>query len=189
MKFVLGIDPSLCGTGISWGPPENAHTYRHASAPAPLAPGRKQRTARQRVDRYRELARQCTERASAVAAEFPAVHPVWAFVEGYSYGSKGQAMLDIAEFGGILRDYLLYNRGWEVIEIPPSTLKKFCTGSGNGDKLAMALACQRLWGVSFKSPDEFDAYALCRLGNAVAGHEKPETAVAARIVEEVRAML
>ena len=56
------------------------------------------------------------------------------FLEGYSYGSKGQAIFQIAENGGILK-YRLKN--YDCTILVPSVVKKFATGKGNADKQKM----------------------------------------------------
>jgi Holliday junction resolvasome RuvABC endonuclease subunit len=56
------------------------------------------------------------------------------FIEGYSYGSKGQAVFQIAENGGILK-YRLSQYDYRILV--PSVIKKFATGKGNADKQKM----------------------------------------------------
>jgi len=56
------------------------------------------------------------------------------FIEGYSYGSKGQAIFQIAENGGILK-YRLKEYDYKILV--PSVIKKFATGKGNADKQKM----------------------------------------------------
>ena len=56
------------------------------------------------------------------------------FIEGYSYGSKGQAVFQIAENGGILK-YRLKEYDYKILV--PSVIKKFATGKGNADKQKM----------------------------------------------------
>ena len=56
------------------------------------------------------------------------------FIEGYSFGSRGRALFQIAENGGILK-YRLTRHKYEII--PPANIKKFSTGKGNADKEKM----------------------------------------------------
>ena len=56
------------------------------------------------------------------------------FIEGYSFGSKGRAIFQIAENGGILK-YRLTGQEYHII--PPANVKKFATGKGNADKEKM----------------------------------------------------
>ena len=58
------------------------------------------------------------------------------FIEGYSYGSKGQAIFQIAENCGILK-YRLSECKLTYDLIVPSVVKKMATGKGNADKEKM----------------------------------------------------
>jgi hypothetical protein len=58
------------------------------------------------------------------------------FIEGYSYGSKGQAIFQIAENCGILKSYLL-SKKLKYNIIVPSIVKKFATDKGNANKELM----------------------------------------------------
>ena len=60
-------------------------------------------------------------------------HNIKVFIEGYSYGSKGQALFQIAENCGILK-YKLQERNIPYDVIVPSVVKKGATGKGNADK-------------------------------------------------------
>ena len=60
-------------------------------------------------------------------------HNLKVFIEGYSYGSKGQALFQIAENCGILK-YKLQERNIPYDIIVPSVVKKGATGKGNADK-------------------------------------------------------
>ena len=55
------------------------------------------------------------------------------FIEGYSYGSKGQGLFQIAENCGILK-YRLQDKGYTYETVVPSVVKKGATGKGNADK-------------------------------------------------------
>ena len=55
------------------------------------------------------------------------------FIEGYSFGSKGQAIFQIAENCGILK-YRLQELKFDYETIVPSVIKKGATGKGNADK-------------------------------------------------------
>ena len=80
-------------------------------------------------------------------------------LEGYSYGSKGQAVYQIAELGGIVR-YWLYAHGITTVEITPATLKKYATGVGNAGKDAMIAAAIRRFYFRGSDNNEADAYLL-----------------------------
>ena len=55
------------------------------------------------------------------------------FIEGYSYGSKGQGIFQIAENCGILK-YRLEQQKLPYEIVVPSVVKKGATGKGNADK-------------------------------------------------------
>jgi len=59
--------------------------------------------------------------------------PQQVFIEGYSFGSKGQAVFQIAENCGILK-YRLQELKIDYETIVPSVVKKGATGKGNADK-------------------------------------------------------
>ena len=95
------------------------------------------------------------------------------FIEGYSYGSKGQAIFQIAENGGILK-YRLQNK-FTCKTIVPSVVKKLATGKGNADKQKMYEAFTRTQGVdlmkafdqqTLNNPitDIIDSYYIMRAG-------------------------
>ena len=55
------------------------------------------------------------------------------FIEGYSFGSKGQCLFQIAENCGILK-YRLQEKNYPYQTVVPSVVKKGATGKGNADK-------------------------------------------------------
>ena len=55
------------------------------------------------------------------------------YIEGYSFGSKGQAVFQIAENCGILK-YRLQEFCIDYETVVPSVVKKGATGKGNADK-------------------------------------------------------
>jgi Holliday junction resolvasome RuvABC endonuclease subunit len=55
------------------------------------------------------------------------------FIEGYSFGSKGQGLFQIAENCGILK-YRLQEKNLPYQTVVPSVVKKGATGKGNADK-------------------------------------------------------
>ena len=59
------------------------------------------------------------------------------FIEGYSFGSKGQAVFQIAENCGILKYRLQMSPSILYDTIMPSVVKKHASGKGNADKQLM----------------------------------------------------
>ena len=64
-------------------------------------------------------------------------HNLKVFIEGYSYGSKGQALFQIAENCGILKYRLQMSPTILYDTIVPSVVKKYGSGKGNADKQLM----------------------------------------------------
>jgi len=96
------------------------------------------------------------------------------FIEGYSYGSKGQAIFQIAENGGILK-YRLQKR-YKCKTITPSVVKKFASGKGNADKEKMYETFKNSQGVDLMKvfdqqklnnpiTDIVDSYYIMRAGH------------------------
>lgn len=93
-------------------------------------------------------------------------------LEGYSFGARQQAH-QLGELGGVIRYRgLHYSRKGRLpypIIAPPSSLKKFATGRGNADKVAVAVAASQLWGVTMPSEHAYDALVLAQIARALEG--------------------
>lgn len=79
-----------------------------------------------------------------------------ALIEGYAFGAKGNAVFDIAELGGVIRLALL-DAGIPYLVLPPATVKKFATGSGNANKELMLTQAVRVLGYCGADNNEADA--------------------------------
>jgi hypothetical protein len=101
--------------------------------------------------------------------------PVNAFIEDYSYGSKGMNF-GIAEAAAITKHYL-WKAAANVLPVSPSTIKKHYSGKGSSNKTAMYAAFVRETHLNLMevfqpkaeavgSPvgDLVDSYALARYG-------------------------
>jgi len=71
-------------------------------------------------------------------------------IEGYSFGSKGSRLFQIAENTGVLK-YKIYHEGYPLEIIPPTTIKKFATGKGNASKEQMHTAFVKETGFKIKT--------------------------------------
>ena len=97
------------------------------------------------------------------------------YIEGYSYGSKGQALFQIAENCGILK-YQLQERNIPYDIVVPSVVKKFATAKGNADKDMMYEAFNKETKIDLKKlfdtekvgnpiSDIADSYFIQKVGN------------------------
>ncbi len=171
-KCVLGIDPSLTGFAavIAW----DATDYKHWRWSSQfLGKG-----IEARMDRMLPL----IESVMQVAEQFK---PSVIAIEGYSYAANGSGTTERVEMGGILRADLI-TLGVPVHEVQPMTLKKFCTGSGKGDKTAMIACITRRWNVEFFDSDRYDAYGLARMALCLAELAEPENDAQRQAIETVK---
>lgn len=106
--------------------------------------------------------------AVTAACELGGGRPDLVVIEGYSMGSKGRAVIDLAELGGIIRHHLFCARQ-HYIEVPPPSLKIYATGSGHADKIAMVVAARERLAYAGKQPDEADALWLRAFGHDLLG--------------------
>ena len=116
-RTIVGIDPSLTATAVCPYSmlPDQPRIDVFSSKPASGL--------RNRIARYNTLADQ-------VLAVVLKARPHAVFIEGSSFGSRGNATLNLAEYRGVLSAALI-NAKQTVYEIPPSTLKLFIAGKGN----------------------------------------------------------
>jgi len=88
-------------------------------------------------------------------------------MEGYAFGSQMANML--GELGGMVKLTLL-DFGIYPLIVPPTNLKKFVTGKGNGvPKSQMLLYVYKKWGVEFTDDNAADSYSLARLVSGMTG--------------------
>ena len=98
------------------------------------------------------------------------------FIEGYSFGSKGQAVFQIAENCGILKYRLQMSPSMLYETIVPSVVKKYASGKGNADKQLMYDSFIKHTGVDLMKmfdmnklnnpvTDIIDSYYIAKVGN------------------------
>lgn len=81
------------------------------------------------------------------------------YIEGPSYGSKGNAVLQMGALHFLIRVFL-YERNVPFNVIAPKTLKVFHCGNGNAKKNEVLYLVEKTLGVSFKDHNIADAYGL-----------------------------
>ncbi|WP_051750079.1 hypothetical protein [Phycicoccus jejuensis] len=151
MTRVLGLDLSLAATGLALIDTDDrlvVDTWTHGTKPGPD-------TITGRLTRLDAITSQvtCLDRIDLVV------------IEGPSLGQRAQS--GTFERAGLW--WLTVNRldqdGVRVVEVPPSTLKRYATGKGNASKDAVLLAVARRYPhVDVKSNDEADALVLAAMG-------------------------
>jgi len=172
--MLLAIDPSLTGFALVSFDREGYQGFIEKST-------KTAKTVRDRIARYHQLVDLVDEWISEKNIEY-------VFIEGYSYASKGRAIVSLAEFGGVLRNFLC-SRDVKVVEVAPTMLKKFVTGKGNASKVLVATVLAKKYDMEFMSDNHSDAYGLARLGLAVLGLEEPSSKVKQKIVDTIKETL
>ena len=153
MNVIIGIDPSLTGTGVATA--EGLHTITSKPSDTTLT-GRRAR-----------LTTIVHELDSIVLGVKP-----WRFertpnlivIEAPSLAQKSQAgTLDRNGLWWLLVDRL-HTLGIPVVEVTPSTLKKFATGKGNATKPDMRMALYQRAGLDCRDDNQVDAWWLRQVG-------------------------
>lgn len=104
-------------------------------------------------------------------------------IEGYSFASKGQAIIDLGELGGVIR-LGMYVLHIPYLEIPPSRNKKFI-GGGTLQKNRILLEVYKRFGEDLTDDNVADATVLMYLGRALVGDYIPETDPQREVVRDV----
>lgn len=184
MRTVAGLDPGLrsfglCLYDLDTGDVRTASVGDKTPAKSLLG----------RLDRYDRIIAQVLAFLRTDGPEGRGEDPQLIAIEGYSFGSTGNAFAWTCECGGILRHMLVRQCRYEVVEIAPTTLKKFIIGKGGGkgtDKTGMALATFKRYGVEFGTSDETDAYGLARIAACLVGAEKPATTFQREVIAKLK---
>lgn len=83
-------------------------------------------------------------------------------IEGYSFGSKGAAVVSLGELGGVVR-LAMFESKFTYLDCSPSSLKAYTTGKGNSDKEMMRIAVRVKYGIDYEDDNVCDSYALCMM--------------------------
>lgn len=81
-------------------------------------------------------------------------------IEGYSFGSIGNAIYGIGELGGVIR-LLCFDMSFSVRIVPPTVVKKFACGKGNAAKKVVVETYNQIYQTQFRLKDNNEVDALC----------------------------
>lgn len=93
------------------------------------------------------------------------------FIEGQSFGSRGQATLSIAQLHGVMM-YFLIKKKVPFVLIPPSQVKKYITGRGNCKKSLILKCLYKYYGIDIDQEDMADSFAIMITGLKIARVKK-----------------
>jgi crossover junction endodeoxyribonuclease RuvC len=156
--IVVGVDVSLAATGVG---------CQH-SACVIASKGTRDDTLAQRQQRLRHLRRQIIARAGVGCPDCDS-EPQLVVIEGPSYASAASASAhDRSGLWWLLIDAFTV-RGWRVVEVPPSSLKKYATGKGNASKDQVLASAVRRFDFSIDNNNAADAAWLAALGHDLLG--------------------
>lgn len=105
------------------------------------------------------------DKATALIADY---YPELVVLEGYGYaGPSPHTLVTLVEIGTAIRMVLDQTTDLKVVEVAPTALKKFVTGSGQAKKDSMMLEIYKRWGFETKNNNVADAYGLARVGHGI----------------------
>ncbi len=146
----VGLDLSLTSTGVAIIHDGAASVHRIGSKPVPHATTADQA---HRVDML----------VAAILGAIPDSDVTKVAVEGPSYGSTGSAAHILGGLWWHVR-IGLSRLGYDVVVVPPGTVKKYATGKGNAGKdEVLAAVVRRYANVDVRGNDEADALVLAAI--------------------------
>ena len=98
----------------------------------------------------------------------PETDPDLVIIEGLAFMAKGTSLVQLAGLNYLTRT-LLSEFNWPFMVVAPTTLKKFITGSGKGDKDQMMMAIFKNYGFEALDNNAADGFALAVCGLGVLG--------------------
>lgn len=188
--IVVGIDPSLTGTGII--------VLRNNEIGKALTTKNEPKLGTiERVRRIYEQINNVIENLStcyvnAYIGDKRMIRwepPSLIVIEGFSYGSKGRGVFDIAYLGWRIREELERYRIEDDIpwlEVSPSQAKQFATGKGNANKEIVLQQVYKRWGVELTDNNQADAYVLAQIGRAYLGEADDLTDFQQKVIRALR---
>ena len=147
---VVGLDPSLTGLGLAT--PDGLSTI--SSKPT--------------GDQIAARAERIVTMADMVARRIPDDSLV--VIEGPAYSRQLGAGHHLSAGLWWVMAVELVHRGHDVVEVPPTSLKKFATGKGNATKADMAVALYKRAGLELADDNQVDAWFLRAAGLHHLGH-------------------
>lgn len=173
MAKILGIDPSLTGTGMVYL--ENGRMVKKELI----------KTKPTGDNKVAEL-----NRLMFIARSFDPVGVDIAVMEGVAYMARNTtALVQLSALNYLIREGL-YICHIPFVIVAPTTLKKFITGKGNAAKDEIMMDVYKKYHVTLTNDNEADAYCLARIGEALLNKKiklsKPQKEVIKLLREQLK---
>lgn len=112
--------------------------------------------------------------------------PKFVLVEGYALGQANtQVLAMLAELGAVVRMSAYVYNVPTILEVSPTTLKKFALNVGVGKKEDVKLGVYKKWGFEHVSNNIVDAYVLAQIARGVAGIIAPRNQAEREVIATV----
>jgi crossover junction endodeoxyribonuclease RuvC len=170
--LIVGIDPSLTGTGIVALRRDTVELVKTVKTEPNFS----------LIHRVSVICR-------GIIDAIKETTPDLIVIEGFSYGSKGRAVFEIAYLGWRIREELERFKeqdGIPWIEVPPAQLKKFATGKGTANKGVIMQQVYKRWGFEASDNNVADAFVLAKIGQAYLGGFGELTAFQESVITALR---
>ncbi len=143
-------------TGVSFG------TYENGNLDIKLVETWHEKKQERPIDRAREFA----DRTVYFLEQYD---PELIIIEGYATGSRNMSTA-IIECSALIK-FVLAAKGYDWIEIPPTTLKTFVANNGNVKKDVIIKQVFKLWDIDTDDDNQADAVSLLHMGANLLGYD------------------
>lgn len=172
MPTTIGIDPSLTGTGIVVVKDGKIiDKLLIKSKPVGDRPI-------DEMDRIKKI-------VGLVNISLEMYKPDVICMEGLAFMARNtSALMQLAGLNYMLRSMFHGHKQWYIVA--PSTLKKFITGKGQGDKGIIMMEIYKKYGIELSDNNIADAFVLAQIGQAVLGAHKDLTIPQVEVCELIK---
>lgn len=141
------------------------------------------------IDETKRIVKIAEDALQRIDDSLPHEDPALVVIEGLAFMAQGTSLVQLAGLNYLTR-ILLVEFKWPFMIVAPTTLKKFITGSGKGDKDMMLMSVYKNYGFEAMDNNECDAYALAVCGLAVLGAPiRPNTKPQLEVIKVLKSQL
>jgi Holliday junction resolvasome RuvABC endonuclease subunit len=165
-KLIIGIDPSTSGTCVCMGVGVDSYAIKRFPGAKPPKGEKVAKDIASRIARYEDIVGQVMDWIEEGIASRTDTESLSVVIEGYAFG--GYSVVELAEFGGILR-FNLQDINPSFYEVAANQLKKYVTGAGKGGKELVIAHLSSKYGLVYDTSDHYDSFGLFLIGLGVNG--------------------